>query len=192
MCNEVPESIICLSCSHCLCLICSTKIIFSQEEPNLAEIKCPACDQVTLLSEEIQEAFEELFQNGEINLEECLAGDDNQIPENDQQYENIEKDNEFEGENVQEDLVQDEQDLNNEVMDENSQRDAFINGNKGFHDGQDDQESQGHNEEEEDNVGNQEEENGEEEEYEQEEDVDQDTNDQERSRQTNSEINLNF
>ena len=41
-------------------------------------MKCPTCQQVTLLSQEIQEAFEELFQNGEINLEECWARSEEQ------------------------------------------------------------------------------------------------------------------
>lgn len=48
LCKEVPESIICLSCSHSLCLICSTNLIFSEEDANISELKCIECGQITL------------------------------------------------------------------------------------------------------------------------------------------------
>ena len=72
LCKEIPESIICLSCSHCLCLICSTNLIFSEPEPKQTELKCIDCGQITLQSEEIQEAFEELFTYSELNINNVL------------------------------------------------------------------------------------------------------------------------
>ena len=64
MCHDIPESIIYLSCEHIVCLVCAAKLILStteSEEPNLSEIQCGLCGQVTELSPEVQETLIECF-----------------------------------------------------------------------------------------------------------------------------------
>lgn len=124
MCSEVPESIICLSCSHCLCLICSAKILFSinenlNEPISMEELRCPACGQVTQLSEEIQDAFQELFQSGELDVEGAPM--DEMENGNEDQEDDQEEEVEMQEENNQEEPEQDEEEPEEEEEEEDQE-----------------------------------------------------------------------
>ena len=67
LCQDIPDSVIYLSCEHIVCLVCAAKLIFQEkemEELDLSEIKCGTCGEITELSEEVQESIIEFLNNG--------------------------------------------------------------------------------------------------------------------------------
>lgn len=63
VCEETPESIVCLSCDHCLCLGCTAKLLIviqqgedgnPQDGLDFSEIVCVQCREITSLSTDVQ------------------------------------------------------------------------------------------------------------------------------------------
>ena len=82
VCKEIPENIICLSCSHCICLSCAAQKLIEKEEPTLEELECPLCFESTLLSEEIQYALIKLFQDEGLVPDSVDNDTENEIRDN--------------------------------------------------------------------------------------------------------------
>lgn len=68
-----------LSCEHIVCLECAAKLIFADknmDDINLAEIQCGLCEEITPLSEEVQETIVDFLnkgvEEGEYEIEESL------------------------------------------------------------------------------------------------------------------------
>lgn len=56
MCNDIPESIIFLSCGHIICLVCAARMIIGESEENelnFSEVICGVCQQSTQLTDEV-------------------------------------------------------------------------------------------------------------------------------------------
>ena len=68
LCQDIPESIIYLSCDHVVCLICAAKLIICPDDEtktNLGEIICDVCGVSTELSDDVQHTLVEFLQSDE-------------------------------------------------------------------------------------------------------------------------------
>ena len=111
MCQDVPESIIYLSCDHIVCLVCAAKLILSAadiREVDFSEVGCGLCGETTELSKEVQETLIEFLNSGEFEIEEDQ--DDN--PEEEEQDEDGEQED---GEDEEEEEEEEEEDENDEA-----------------------------------------------------------------------------
>lgn len=56
-CGDVPEQVILLGCNHLVCLECLSGAIIeqTQEDVDLARVACFLCQEVTEISEEVQD-----------------------------------------------------------------------------------------------------------------------------------------
>lgn len=74
ICHDVPENIIYLSCAHIVCLVCAAKSILGamgEDSPiNLGEVTCGICEEVTTLSEGVQETMIEFLGQQEFEDED--------------------------------------------------------------------------------------------------------------------------
>lgn len=60
VCQDVPSSIICLSCSHTIDIPCAARVIIEsagQNQPDIGCVECQECGAITDLSEEVQGAI---------------------------------------------------------------------------------------------------------------------------------------
>jgi hypothetical protein len=73
LCGEIPESIICLACDHCVDIPCAAKILLQNQKDlnslNLSEIQCLVCEKVTHLSEEVQATLVEYLQSEAVEFD---------------------------------------------------------------------------------------------------------------------------
>ena len=74
MCHDIPENIIYLSCDHIVCLVCAAKLILGNptedQQVNFSEVHCGLCNEVTVLSVEVQETLIEFLNQQEFNDED--------------------------------------------------------------------------------------------------------------------------
>lgn len=104
VCQDVPSSIICLTCSHTIDIPCAARVIIEsagENQPDITSVECQECGVVTDLSEEVQgailafisrgleEEYGEEEQNGNEEAEENNyqeeVGDEEQDPEEEQE-----------------------------------------------------------------------------------------------------------
>lgn len=85
MCEDTPESIVCLSCDHSLCLACTAKLLIviqqdeqgiNQEGLDFSEIVCVQCHTVTALSEDVQYNIIEFLKENNLLVTENGIEDD--------------------------------------------------------------------------------------------------------------------
>lgn len=73
LCGEIPDSIICLACDHCVDIPCAAKILLQNQKDlnslNLSEIQCLICEKVTHLSEEVQATLVEYLQSEAVEFD---------------------------------------------------------------------------------------------------------------------------
>lgn len=73
LCGEIPDSIICLACDHCVDIPCAAKILLQNQKDlnhlNIAEIQCLVCEKVTHLSEEVQATLIEYLQSEAVEFD---------------------------------------------------------------------------------------------------------------------------
>lgn len=113
LCGKYPDSIICLSCDHCVDIPCAARIILQSQkfkDIDLSEIQCPACQQVTNLSEEVQATLIEYLQSESVEFD---VGNEEQDEEGEEAYR---ADAGPEGENAGENEGEEEYEEEPEVM----------------------------------------------------------------------------
>lgn len=85
ICHDVPENIIYLSCAHIVCLVCAAKSILgaiTDDAPiNLGEVTCGICEEITALSEGVQETMIEFLGQQEFEDEEGGEGEEEEEEE---------------------------------------------------------------------------------------------------------------
>lgn len=108
VCQDVPSSIICLTCSHTIDIPCAARVIIEsagENQPDITSVECQECGVVTDLSEEVQAAILEFISRGleeEYGEEEQNGNEEGE--ENNYQEEMGEEENEPEEEQQQEHL----------------------------------------------------------------------------------------
>jgi hypothetical protein len=73
LCGEIPDSIICLACDHCVDIPCAAKILLQNQKDlnalNISELQCLVCEKVTHLSEEVQATLVEYLQSEAVEFD---------------------------------------------------------------------------------------------------------------------------
>lgn len=87
LCGNVPSSIICLVCNHCVDIPCAAQLIIGEgdlQKVDLGSITCPECNQTTTLSQEVQQTILEYLESEELQF--AAQGDEEQQDDQDIQY----------------------------------------------------------------------------------------------------------
>ena len=113
LCHDIPESIVYLSCDHIVCLICVAKLLLSSQEEgkevDFSEVQCGLCEQITILSKEVQETLLEFLNTAEMQNENRDNSEENQYAE---EGEEVEEEGEGEDEEGEEEREPEESEHN--------------------------------------------------------------------------------
>ncbi len=181
LCNDIPDSVIYLSCEHIVCLVCAAKLIFSNKEVSeldFSEIECGICGELTQLSEEVQESIVQFL--NEDGLQDINEVDEVEKIESEHDEKRLKNSNQC-SENIKEELIQEDNDIDVDKEEEDEEIDE-----------EEDEEIDEEEDEEIDEEEDEEVDEEEDEEIDEEEEEEENKIDSERNGSFNSEIFLNI
>lgn len=92
LCDEIPDSIICLNCGHNIDIPCATRVILESQtgdELDISKINCLICKETTYLSTEVQAAIIAYGESEQLEAQE--EGEEEQVGNEEDNQEGVEE-----------------------------------------------------------------------------------------------------